>query len=194
MQIKTEIKDTCLSGGDIRRMIAAMVQQLVPGEEFAGSLVLVGLNARGSAVAKRLARDVALLCGVQPPVSRLEIAFKGAQGALGANDARADDDRCANDLEVRSVDVPFCIDGAKEVVVDDVAFTGATARKALDVLCGIGAPASLQLAVLVDRQFPAPAACPDVVGVRLDVSADERLLVFLEEIDGFSEVLVRRGK
>ena len=37
------------------------------------------------------------------------------------------------------------------------------------------------------------AACPNVVGVQLDVSANERLLVFLEEIDGFSEVLVRRG-
>ena len=75
MQIKTEIKDTCLSGGDIRRMIAAMAQQLVVGEGFAADSVLVGLNARGSAVAKRLARDVALLCGVQPPAGRLEVAF-----------------------------------------------------------------------------------------------------------------------
>ena len=132
MQIKTEIKDICLNGGDIERMVAAMAQQIVQGEGAAASPVLVGLNTKGLAIAKRLARHMALL-------------------------------------------------------------RGRTARKALDVLGGIGTPASLQLAVLVDRLFPNPAACPNVVGVQLDVSANERLLVFLEEIDGFSEVLVRRG-
>lgn len=32
MQIKTEIKDICLNGGDIERMVAAMAQQIVQGE------------------------------------------------------------------------------------------------------------------------------------------------------------------
>lgn len=74
MQIKTEIKDICLNGGDIERMVAAMAQQIVQGEGAAASPVLVGLNTKGLAIAKRLARHMALLCGVQPPIGRLEIA------------------------------------------------------------------------------------------------------------------------
>lgn len=193
MQIKTEIKDICLSGGDIESMIAAMAQKIVQDEKSAAGSVLVGLNARGSAIAKRLARHMALLCGVQPPLGRLDIACKEPQSALDANNAKGDDGR-AGGLEVQSVDMPFCIDGAAVVVVDDVVFTGSTTRKARDVLCGIGVPASLQLAVLVDRLSPNPTVHPDLAGVRLEVSADERLLVFLEEVDGFSEVLVRRGR
>ena len=41
MQIKTEIKDICLNGGDIERMVAAMAQQIVQGEGAAASPVLV---------------------------------------------------------------------------------------------------------------------------------------------------------
>ena len=74
MQIKTEIKDICLNGGDIERMVAAMAQQIVQGEGAAASPVLVGLNTKGLAIAKRLARHMALLYGVQPPIGRLEIA------------------------------------------------------------------------------------------------------------------------
>lgn len=192
MQIKTEIKDICLNGGDIERMVAAMAQQIVQGEGAAASPVLVGLNTKGLAIAKRLARHMALLCGVQPPIGHLEIACGESLSASDTNSAMAGGEPIGG-YEVQSVDLPFCIDGAAVVVVDDVAFTGRTARKALDVLGGIGTPVSLQLAVLVDRLFPNPAACPNVAGIQLDVSANERLLVFLEEIDGFSEVLVRRG-
>ena len=72
MQIKTEIKDICLNGGDIERMVAAMAQQIVQGEGAAASPVLVGLNTKGLAIAKRLTRHMALLCGVQPPIGVAE--------------------------------------------------------------------------------------------------------------------------
>ncbi len=193
MQIKTEISDMCLNGGDVEQMISAMACHIANDDASARGLVLVGINAKGTAIARRIARHMVLAHNVRPPIGRLDIAWRETAGdcARGSSESASSGRGCSR--EVQSVDLPFCIDDASLVVVDDVAFTGCTAKKAFEVLRGVGKPASLQLATLVDRFSPNPVVRPDISGVQLDVPAHKMLLVFLEEIDGFSEVLVRRG-
>ena len=52
---------------------------------------------------------------------------------------------------LHGTEIPFAIDGADIVLVDDVLFTGRTVRAALNAICDLGRPASVRLAVLVDR-------------------------------------------
>jgi pyrimidine operon attenuation protein/uracil phosphoribosyltransferase len=76
------------------------------------------------------------------------------------------------------------IEGKDIVLVDDVFFSGRTIRAALDAIGEIGRPATVQLAVLVDRghrQLPIRA---DYVGKNIPTSSSESVKVSLDEIDG----------
>ena len=83
------------------------------------------------------------------------------------------------------------IEGKDIVLVDDVLYSGRTIRAALDAIGEIGRPATVQLAVLVDRghrQLPIRA---DYVGKNIPTAASESVKVALEEIDGkdFVEII-----
>ena len=73
---------------------------------------------------------------------------------------------------LRGTEIPFDLDGAEVVLVDDVLFTGRTVRAALNAICDLGRPACIRLAVLVDRGHREIPIQPDVVG--LTVATDRR--------------------
>lgn len=70
------------------------------------------------------------------------------------------------------------------VLVDDVIYTGRSARAAIDALIKRGRPQSIQLAVLVDRGHRELPIRPDYVGKNLPTSRNEIVKVFVNEIDG----------
>jgi pyrimidine operon attenuation protein/uracil phosphoribosyltransferase len=69
------------------------------------------------------------------------------------------------------------------VLVDDVLFTGRTIRAALDAVCDLGRPRSIQLAVMVDRGHRELPIRPDFVGKNLPTRRDEVVDVHLEGVD-----------
>jgi pyrimidine operon attenuation protein/uracil phosphoribosyltransferase len=73
-------------------------------------------------------------------------------------------------------EIPFEVDGAKVVLVDDVLYTGRTVKAALDAITDYGRPAAVQLAVLVDRGHRELPIRPDFVGKNLPTSADEKVV------------------
>jgi pyrimidine operon attenuation protein/uracil phosphoribosyltransferase len=70
------------------------------------------------------------------------------------------------------------------VLVDDVLYTGRTARSALDALTELGRPRAVQFAVLVDRGHRELPIRPDFVGKNLPTAETEDVRVHLAEIDG----------
>ncbi|MCS3642519.1 phosphoribosyltransferase family protein [Salinibacter ruber] len=74
------------------------------------------------------------------------------------------------------------------ILVDDVVFTGRTARAALDAVLQYGRPRSIQLVVLVDRGHREYPIQPDFTGRRLQTKHDEEVVV---EADGEFAVYVK---
>ena len=93
---------------------------------------------------------------------------------------------------VKDTDLPFTIDGARVILVDDVLYTGRTIRAAIDALFDYGRPAAVQLAVLVDRGHRELPIRPDYVGKNLPTAPQERISVRVEECDGVDEVVLVR--
>ncbi len=91
---------------------------------------------------------------------------------------------------LRKTEIPFEVDGAGLVLVDDVLFTGRTIRAALDALMDLGRPAWVQLAVLVDRGHREVPIRADFVGKNIPTSRDQQVDVRIEETDDRDEVLV----
>ena len=116
---------------------------------------LVGIHTGGVWVAERLHQQL----GVTTSLGRLDISFY-----------RDDFSRIGVNPQVRPSDLPFDVDGRHLVLIDDVLYTGRTVRAALNELFDYGRPASVLLAVLVDRggrELPIEA---HVVGARLKLS------------------------
>ena len=88
---------------------------------------------------------------------------------------------------VRSTQIPFSVEGAHIVIVDDVLFTGRSIRAAVNTLFDYGRPASVQLAVLVDRGGRELPIAADYVGIPLIVAA--HLMLALSKTDDGKFVL-----
>lgn len=76
------------------------------------------------------------------------------------------------------------------VLVDDVIFTGRTARAAMDALIDLGRPRTIQLAVMVDRGHRELPIRPDYVGKNIPTAKSEIVLVRVKEIDGQDGVYI----
>ncbi|MBQ5770109.1 MAG: bifunctional pyr operon transcriptional regulator/uracil phosphoribosyltransferase PyrR, partial [Clostridia bacterium] len=84
--------------------------------------------------------------------------------------------------------IPFSIVGKTVVMVDDVLFTGRTARAAMDQLMDIGRAKKIQLAVLIDRGHRELPIRADFVGKNVPTSLSERVGVRIDEFDGDNSV------
>jgi pyrimidine operon attenuation protein/uracil phosphoribosyltransferase len=87
-------------------------------------------------------------------------------------------------------DIPFEVAGAHIILVDDVLFTGRTIRAAMDALSDYGRPGKIELAVLIDRGHREMPIQPDYVGISLETSRLDHVLVSLEGTDGVDQVQV----
>ncbi|HEU5265748.1 MAG TPA: bifunctional pyr operon transcriptional regulator/uracil phosphoribosyltransferase PyrR [Jatrophihabitans sp.] len=172
-----------LSAADVARITDRIAHQIIEHTAKTGfDVVLLGIPTRGVPLAHRLAARIAVFAGVPVPVGSLDITLY------------------RDDLRMRGVrplgqtqEPAGGITGRTVILVDDVLFSGRSARAALDALTELGRPGVVQLAVLVDRghrQLPIRA---DYVGKNLPTSPLQRVRVQVREIDGVDGVLVENG-
>jgi pyrimidine operon attenuation protein/uracil phosphoribosyltransferase len=126
--------------------------------------------------------------GVSLPVGALDITFH-------RDDVYVRDGGRAPGRQpvVRATSIGFPIEGLTVVLVDDVLYTGRTVRSAIDALLEFGRPASVQLAVLVDRGHRELPIRADYVGKNLPTKRGERIQVELVEIDERDGVYLVEG-
>ncbi|MBI2912990.1 MAG: bifunctional pyr operon transcriptional regulator/uracil phosphoribosyltransferase PyrR, partial [Chloroflexi bacterium] len=168
-----------LSPDDIRRAIRRIAHEIVERNRGLEGVVLVGMRTRGVPLAHRLAGAIQEFEGEAVPVGALDIGLYR-------------DDIPYLDIgpRIQPTELPTDIAGKRVVLVDDVLYTGRSIRAALDALIDFGRPASIQLAVLVDRGHRELPIRPDYVGKNIPTSLGEDVQVLLEESDGRDEVVV----
>ncbi len=122
--------------------------------------LMVGIHTGGVWVAQRLHG----LLGIEAPLGTLDISFY-----------RDDFSRIGLHPQVRPSDLPFELDDRHLILVDDVLHTGRTIRAALNELFDYGRPASVTLAVLVDRGGRELPIQPDVTGMTVELRPGEQV-------------------
>jgi len=168
-----------LTKPDIDRALRRIAHEIVESQRGAHGLLFLGIPTRGVHLSRRLASIVA---EIEPqPI---------AVGTLDVTEFR-DDVRSVPARQTSPSDLPkYEIDGATVILVDDVLFSGRTARAALDAITALGRPSIVRFAVLVDRGHRELPIRADFVGKNLPSSHDERVNVCLSEVDGSDEVTI----
>jgi pyrimidine operon attenuation protein/uracil phosphoribosyltransferase len=154
--------------------LAAAIRSKTDGKPLA----LVGIRSRGDEVAERLLNLLS--------EEDRELSF----GVLDISLYRDDFEHLHENPAIKESDIPFTVEGAHIILVDDVLFTGRTIRAALDALSDYGRPAKIELAVLIDRGHREMPIQPDYVGITLDTRRLDHVLVSLEGTDGTDEVRI----
>ncbi len=173
MKFKTEIADEA----KIHRTLVRMAYQIIERNHGIENLYLVGIKTRGVPLAKRIAKNIQYSEKTEIPVGELDITLY-----------RDDLSKLANEPTINSTNIPFSIVDKHIVLVDDVIYTGRTARAAMDAIMEFGRPATIQLAVLVDRGHRELPIRADFVGINLPTSRNEVVAVHLDEIDGKTNI------
>ena len=161
------------------RTINRLAHEILERNKGAASLGIVGIRTRGDFLARRIAAKISQMENTTVPIGSLDIT-------LYRDDLRGR----LQQPQLKTTDILYDIGGKEIILVDDVLFTGRTVRSALNALMDLGRPASIQLAVMVDRghrQLPIKA---DFVGKNVPTSFHQQVQVLMTEVDGEDGVSV----
>lgn len=167
-----------LDSGDITRALKRIAHEITEKNRGVENLAIVGIRTGGVPLAQRIAANLESIEGSKPLFGALDIALHRDDYHLRAALPQASQ-------------INFDVTGKKVVLVDDVLFTGRTIKAALDALGEYGRPASVQLAVLIDRGHRELPIRADFVGKNVPTSREENVKVQLVEIDGEDLVIIQ---
>ncbi len=171
------LKATLMDADAMDRALRRMAHEIIEQIDDPGGCVLVGIRRRGIPLAARLAAYIGQFSGTAPEVGEVDITFY-----------RDDLTRLAETPKVTGADMPADIVGRTVVLVDDVIYTGRTARAAMEAVLTRGRAARICLAVLVDRGHRELPIRPDFVGKNIPTARSERVSVQVRETDGTDRV------
>ncbi len=160
-----------MSGPDVSRAISRIAHEIVERNHGAHNVVLVGLQRGGTWIADLLAERIAYI----------EPNLVVPNGSLDVSMHR-------DDIGLRPIvpgaisEIPFDINGAVVVLVDDVLYTGRTVRAALEGLNNFGRPRAVQLAVMVDRGHRELPIRPDFVGKNIPTQVSDEVDVSIDGV------------
>jgi pyrimidine operon attenuation protein/uracil phosphoribosyltransferase len=164
---------------EIERTIRRLAHEVIENNQGASELILVGILTRGATLAERIAIEIGNFENVQIPTGALDIVL------------HRDDLKTSGPApKLQKSTIPKSLDGMTVVLVDDVLYTGRTCRAALDALMNYGRPASVRLAVYIDRGHRELPIRPDFIGRNIPTAPNQSILVELNEVDGVDRVSV----
>ena len=161
----------------MQRALMRIAHEIIEHNKGVGNVALIGIQRRGVPLAKQLRECIRKIEGVELPLGVVDITYY-----------RDDLSLLSEHPQVKATDVPFAVTGKNIVMVDDVLFTGRTARAAMDAIMDMGRADTLQLGALIDRGHRELPIRADYVGKNVPTSRSELVSVMVEEFDGANRV------
>lgn len=173
------MRQVVLDAPAMKRTLGRLAHEILESTGGAQDLVVIGILRRGWPLAKRLAFLMAQIEDQPVPHGKIDIS-----------PYRDDRETSAED----QTDIPFSVTDKKVILVDEVIFTGRTIRAALDGLRHFGRPASVQLAVMIDRGHRELPIQPDFCGRHIRTERSDHVEVELVEYSPEDCVILTTGQ
>ncbi len=175
MKVKAQIMDEAA----LSRALMRISHEIAEKNRGVDDVLLVGIRRRGEPIARQIRENIRKIEDVEVPCGSMDIRFY-----------RDDLTALAEAPQVRKTELPFDVTDKNVILVDDVLYTGRTARAAIEAVFSCGRPRRIQLAVLVDRGHRELPIRADFVGKNLPTSRSELVEVRLPEFDGETGVFL----
>lgn len=156
----------------VLRSLARITHEILERNNGASDICILGIKNRGIEFANILCQNVKKFDGTTLICGELDVTMH--------RDDYSKEQK--QQLATKSY-IPFDIENKTVIIVDDVLYTGRTARAAIETVFSIARPKMVQLAVLVDRGHRELPIRPDYVGKNVPTSREERVLCKTNKID-----------
>lgn len=166
-------KNKILDEMAIKRSLVRITHEIIERNKGANDLCLLGVKSRGVPLAKMLHDNILNFEGVDVPVGYLDTTKH--RDDISEQIKMEKSGECHFPCEIKDKTV---------VIVDDVIFTGRTARAAIEAVFAFSRPKAIQLAVLIDRGHRELPLKADFVGKNVPTSRNEKIVLRLNQTDG----------
>jgi len=163
----------------MERSLTRIAHEILERNKGVNDLCIIGIQRRGVPLANRIADKIGIIEGIRPPVGILDITFY-----------RDDLSMLSEHPVVNGTMIDFVVNGKIIVLVDDVLYTGRTARAAIEAVFDMGRPSCIQLAILIDRGHRELPIRADYFGKNIPTSKTESIHVKVVEIDEIDSVVL----
>jgi pyrimidine operon attenuation protein / uracil phosphoribosyltransferase len=165
----------------MQRAIERMAAEVAERNETSRDMVVVGIQTGGIHLACRIAGLLGKIWNHPVPCETIDVSM------------HRDDLHEQPAVQVHATSISSDVTGKIVLLVDDVLFSGRTARAALDALSDIGRPRKVQLGVLIDRGHRELPIKADFVGKTITTSREDRIHVRWREDGGDDSVVLERA-
>ena len=148
------------------RSLARITHEIIERSDGTDSLCILGIKKRGTLLSRILKDNLKKFGGIDVPCGEIDTTMYRDDFTPEEKSRKA----------TESV-VPFDVTGKTIIIVDDVLYTGRTARAAIEAVFALGRPKALRLAVLVDRGHREIPIRPDYIGKSIPTSRQEKIAV-----------------
>lgn len=175
MKLKAKLMDEAA----MQRSLARITHEIIEKNLGAENLCLLGIKRRGVPIAQQLAANIERFEQIKVPVGHVDITLY------------RDDLTELTHLPVsKDCAIPCKLENSTVIIVDDVIYTGRTARAAIEAVFSFGRPKAIQLAVLIDRGHRELPIRADYVGKNIPTANNEVVSVKVDSIDGENSVSI----
>lgn len=170
-----------LTSREVNIILHRLACQLIEKHLDFSNTVLIGLQPRGSYMARRIKH----ILEKEYNVPHVEL------GLLDITFFRDDFRRSDKPLEANKTEIDFLVEDKKVIFIDDVLYTGRSIRAALTAIQSFGRPGEIELMVLIDRRFSRNLPIqPDYRGRQVDSINNDKVKVCWEENEGEDKVYI----
>mgnify|MGYP003289962505 CR=1 FL=1 len=177
------LKARIIDESGVRRALMRISHEITENNKGTEGVILVGIKRRGISIGSMICDNLEKIEGVRPPMYELDVTFY-----------RDDFEKSAELPTFCKCGNSFDVNGKKVIIVDDVIYTGRTARAAMEAVFSLGRPSKIQLAALVDRGHRELPIRADYVGKTIPTSKSEIVKVNTYEYDGCLGVELYEGE
>lgn len=157
----------------VNRALMRLSHEIAERNRGVENVCLVGIRRRGEPLARQIRSNIIKIEGLEVPCGSVDVRYY-----------RDDLQRLSQEPIVTKAQLDFPVEDKTVVLVDDVLYTGRTARAAMEAVLACGRPRAIQLAVLVDRGHRELPIRADYVGKNVPTSHTELIEARLPEYDG----------
>ena len=165
------------------RTLARLAHEIIERHPEESELYLVGIRRRGVPLAEILKKNIERFSDIRVYCGALDITLY-----------RDDVTERYDEPAVTGSEIDFDVTGRKIILVDDVIFTGRTARAAMEALISLGRPSAIELLVMVDRGHRELPISANYVGKNIPTSRSEFISVQVDRYDGANQVVLQTAE